>query len=101
MSAVPLRILEFSSHEPNSVQSWQFSNRLFSRRLCIFHFPTKKSKSFGDDVNDVDANARPDLVCVGPKLSVHVAGNDGDNDDAVGAADVSVCKTGGRRRLNP
>src|SRR6266478_3898509 len=52
MSAVPLRVLEFSSHESNSVQSLQFSNRLFSRRLCIFHFPTKKSKSFGDDVDD-------------------------------------------------
>src|SRR6266481_9653621 len=52
MSAVPLRILEFSSHESNSVQSLQFSNRLFSRRLCIFHFPTKKSKSLGDDVDD-------------------------------------------------
>src|ERR1700720_4942429 len=48
MSAEPLRILEFSSHESNSVQSLQFSSRLFSRRLCIFHFPTKKSKSFAE-----------------------------------------------------
>src|SRR5438309_7568667 len=52
MSAVPLRILAFSSHESNSVQSLQFSNRLLRRRLCILHFPTKKSKSFGDDVDD-------------------------------------------------
>jgi hypothetical protein len=36
-------------------------------------------------VNDVDANARPDLVRVGHKLPVHVARND----DALGAADVS------------
>src|SRR6266545_1158078 len=52
MSAVPLRVLEFSSYESNSVQSLQFSSLLLSRRLCIFHLPTKKSKSLGDDVVD-------------------------------------------------
>src|ERR1700730_5691606 len=52
MSASPLRILEFSSHESNSVHSLQFSSRLFSRRLCIFHFPTRKSKSLWDEVGD-------------------------------------------------
>src|SRR3984893_14514975 len=52
MSAAPLRILEFSSHESNSVHSLQFSSRLFSRRLCIFHCPTRKSKSLWDEVGD-------------------------------------------------
>src|SRR6266542_966487 len=45
MSAVPLRVLEFSSYESHSVQSLQFSSLLLSRRLCIFHLPTTKSKS--------------------------------------------------------
>src|ERR1700745_3784730 len=52
ISAVSLSVLEFSSNESNSVHSLQFSSLLLSRRLCIFHLPTRKSKSFGDDVAD-------------------------------------------------
>ena len=37
----------------------------------------------------MDANAWSDLVRMGHKFPLHVAGNDGCNDDAVGAADVS------------
>jgi hypothetical protein len=59
MSAVPLRILEFSSQESNSVQSLQPSSRAFSRRLCIFHFPTRKSKSLGDDVAEAVISNSP------------------------------------------
>jgi len=42
-----------------------------------------------DNVNDVDAHARADMVRIGHKLPLHVAGNDGGDDAAVGAADVS------------
>src|SRR5207302_7187259 len=52
ISAVPLNILWFSSDDSNSVPSLQFSSLLFSRRLCIFHFPTRKSKSLWDDIAD-------------------------------------------------
>src|SRR5262245_26927351 len=50
MSAVPLRILELSLQESNSVQSFPPSSLLSRRRLCIFHLPTRKSKSLEDDV---------------------------------------------------
>jgi|SRR5437762_4216398 len=39
-----------------------------------------------DDVHDVDANARPDLVWVGPELPFYVAGNDGGDDVAIRTA---------------
>src|SRR3970040_1500812 len=53
MSPIPFKIiLKFSSDDSNSVQSLQFSSLLFSLRLYIFHFPSKKSKSFCDDVDD-------------------------------------------------
>ena len=42
-----------------------------------------------DDVNDVDANAWPNLVGVRPKFPAHVVGNDGGHDDAVCSANVS------------
>ena len=41
-----------------------------------------------DDVHDVDASARPDLDRIGRKLPVHVAGNDGGHDAALGAIHV-------------
>src|SRR4029077_7079262 len=52
ISAAPPRILWFSSKESNSVHSLQFSSRLLRWRLCIFHLPTRKSKSFGDEADD-------------------------------------------------
>ena len=41
-----------------------------------------------DDVDDVDANAGPDLADVRPEFRAYVAGNDGGHDDAVGATHV-------------
>ena len=41
-----------------------------------------------DDVHDVDADAGPDLDCVGHKFSAHVAGYDGGNDAALRAANA-------------
>src|SRR5258708_11954957 len=52
MSAVPLKIFVLSSWDSNYVQSLAPSSLLFSRRLCIFHLPTRKSKSLWDDVGD-------------------------------------------------
>src|SRR6267143_2830956 len=52
MSPLPPSILKFSSDDSNSVHSLQSSSLLFSRRLCIFHFPTRKSKSLWDEVGD-------------------------------------------------
>src|SRR5262245_61590965 len=52
MSAVPARILVLSLDDSKSVQVLQFSSRLSRWRLCIFHFPTRKSKSLGDEVAD-------------------------------------------------
>src|SRR5207248_3165145 len=52
MSAAPLRIFAFTSEESNSVQSWQSASRLSKWRLCIFHFPTRKSKSLGEEFGE-------------------------------------------------
>src|SRR5262245_22055304 len=49
MSAAPVRIFAFTDEESNSVQSWQSASRLSRCRLCIFHLPTRKSKSLGDE----------------------------------------------------
>src|SRR6266436_8527985 len=50
--APPLRIFAFTSEESNSVQSWQSASRLSKCRLCIFHFPTRKSKSLGEEFGE-------------------------------------------------
>src|SRR6266496_666055 len=52
MSAAPFSIFVFTSKESNSVQSWQSASRLSRCRLCIFHFPTRKSKSLGDELGE-------------------------------------------------
>src|SRR5215471_12859979 len=52
ISAAPLRIFVFTSEESNSVQSRQLASRLSRCRLCIFHFPTRKSKSLGDEFGE-------------------------------------------------
>src|SRR5436190_19615124 len=52
MSAAPFRIFVFTSEESNSVQWRQLANRLSRCRLCIFHFPTKKSKSLGEELGE-------------------------------------------------
>src|SRR5438034_9733508 len=49
MSAAPVRIFVFTHEESDSVQSRQSSSRLSRCRLCIFHFPTRKSKSLLDE----------------------------------------------------
>src|SRR4051812_25243087 len=46
-----------------------------------------------DDVDDVDANAWPDVAGFGHQLSVDVAGNDGGHDAAVCVADFFENKT--------
>src|SRR2546430_2731470 len=48
----PLRIFVFTSEESNSVQSRQLASRLSRCRLCIFHFPTRKSKSLGEEFGE-------------------------------------------------
>src|SRR4030095_10715714 len=50
MSAAPFRIFVFTSEESNSVQSRQLASRLSRCRLCILHFPTRKSKSLGEEL---------------------------------------------------
>src|SRR5919201_6646261 len=52
MSAAPVRIFVFTDEESNSVQSRQAASRLSRCRLCIFHFPTRKSKSLGDELDE-------------------------------------------------
>lgn len=46
-----------------------------------------------DDVHDVDAIARANLVRAGHQLSAHVARNDGSHDDALRASGISKNKT--------
>ena len=46
-----------------------------------------------DDVHDVDANARPDLVRVGPELPAYVAGDDDRDDVAIRSADIFETET--------
>src|SRR3954453_19071887 len=52
MSAAPFRIFVFTSEESNSVQVRQLASHLSRCRLCIFHFPTKKSKSLGEELGE-------------------------------------------------
>src|SRR5205823_14644120 len=52
MSAAPFRIFVFTSEESNSVQSRQLASRLSRCRLCIFHLPTRKSKSLGEEFDE-------------------------------------------------
>src|SRR6476661_935497 len=52
MSAAPFSILVFTSEESNSVQSRQSASRLSKCRLRIFHFPTRKSKSLGEEFGE-------------------------------------------------
>src|SRR5262249_46360216 len=62
----------------NSVQSFPPSSLLFRRRLCIFHLPTRKSKSLEDDDFDAVIFKAP----FGSKLSLGMA------------SDSSVVRTG-------
>src|SRR5690242_7016118 len=52
MSAAPARIFAFTDEESNSVQLRQLARRLSRCRLCIFHLPTRKSKSLADEPGD-------------------------------------------------
>src|SRR5207248_2839691 len=47
-----------------------------------------------DDVQDVDANARPDLVRVSPELPAYMAEYDDRDDVAIRSADIFETETG-------